>query len=126
MRSSLLVAAAALAFASGAAAETPNLGQSITEADLALWDISVGPDGVGLPQGSGTPVQGKAVYEQKCELCHGKEASGGKNAALVSTKDRTVTNYVPHATTVFDFTRRAMPWPQPKSLTADETYAVTA
>jgi cytochrome c len=126
MRSSLLVAAAALAFASGAAAEAPNLGQSITEADLALWDISVGPDGVGLPQGSGTPVQGKAVYEQKCELCHGKEASGGKNAALVSTKDRTVTNYVPHATTVFDFTRRAMPWPQPKSLTADETYAVTA
>jgi cytochrome c len=98
MRSSLLVAAA-LAFASGAAAETPNLGQSITEADLALWDISIGPDGVGLPQGSGTAAQGKAVYEQKCELCHGKEASGGKNAALVSTKDRTVT---------------------------DETYAVTA
>ena len=126
MRSSLLVVAAALAFASGAAAETPNLGQSITETDLALWDISVGPDGVGLPQGSGTPAQGKAVYEQKCELCHGKEASGGKNAALVSTKDRTVTNYVPHATTIFDFTRRAMPWPQPKSLTADETYAVTA
>ena len=125
MRSSLLIAAA-LAFASGAAAETPNLGQSITEADLALWDISVGPDGVGLPQGTGTPAQGKAVYEQKCELCHGKEASGGKNAALVSTKDRTVTNYVPHATTIFDFTRRAMPWPQPKSLTADETYAVTA
>jgi S-disulfanyl-L-cysteine oxidoreductase SoxD len=126
MRSSLLVVAAALAFASGAAAETPNLGQSVTEADLALWDISVGPDGVGLPQGSGTAAQGKAVYEQKCELCHGKDASGGKNAALVSTKDRTVTNYVPHATTIFDFTRRAMPWPQPKSLTADETYAVTA
>jgi len=126
MRSNLLVVSAALAFASGAAAETPNLGQSITEADLALWDISVGPDGVGLPPGSGTPAQGKAVYEQKCELCHGKEASGGKNAALVSTKDRTVTSYVPHATTIFDFTRRAMPWPQPKSLTADETYAVTA
>ncbi len=126
MRSSLLFAAAALAFASGAAAETPNLGQSITEADLALWDISIGPDGAGLPAGSGTPAQGAVVYAQKCELCHGKEASGGKNAALVSTKDRTVTNYVPHATTVFDFTRRAMPWPQPKSLTADETYAVTA
>jgi S-disulfanyl-L-cysteine oxidoreductase SoxD len=125
IRSSLLVAAA-LAFASGAAAETPNLGQSVSEADVALWDISVGPDGVGLPQGSGTSAQGKTVYEQKCELCHGKEASGGKNAALVSTKDRTVTNYVPHATTIFDFTRRAMPWPQPKTLTADETYAVTA
>jgi len=124
--SSLLLVTATLAFAASAAAETPNLGQSISEADLALWDISVGPDGVGLPPGSGTPAQGKVVYEQKCELCHGKEASGGKNAALVSTKDRTVTNYVPHATTIFDFTRRAMPWPQPKSLTADETYAVTA
>ena|SRR5439155_22856270 len=125
MRSSLLIAAA-LVFAAGASAETPNLGQSITEADLALWDISVSPDGVGLPQGSGTAAQGKAVYEQKCELCHGKDALGGKNAALVSAKDRTVTSYVPHATTIFDFTRRAMPWPQPKSLTADETYAVTA
>ncbi len=125
MRSSLLVAVA-LVFAAGAAAETPGLGQSITEADLALWDISVAPDGVGLPQGSGTAAQGRAVYEQKCELCHGKDASGGKNAALVSAKDRTVTSYVPHATTIFDFTRRAMPWPQPKSLTADETYAVTA
>ena len=124
--SSLLLVTATLAFAASAAAETPNLGQSISEADLALWDISVGPDGVGLPPGSGTPAQGKVVYEQKCELCHGKEASGGKNAALVSTKDRTVTNYVPYATTIFDFTRRAMPWPQPKSLTADETYAVTA
>jgi len=126
MRSSLLAVAAVLTFAANAAAETPNLGQPITEAELALWDISVGPNGVGLPSGSGTPAQGQAVYEQKCELCHGKEASGGKNAALVSTKARTVTNYVPHATTIFDFTRRAMPWPQPKSLTADETYAVTA
>ena len=124
-RSNLLVAAALL-FATGAAAETPGLGKSVTEADLALWDISIGPDGAGLPPGSGTPAQGKAVYEQKCESCHGKDGAGGRNAALVSTKDRTVTNYVPHATTIFDFTRRAMPWPQPKTLTADETYAVTA
>jgi S-disulfanyl-L-cysteine oxidoreductase SoxD len=125
MRSNLLVAAA-LVVATSAAAETPGLGQSIKEADLALWDISIGPDGAGLPPGSGTVAQGKAVYEQKCELCHGKEASGGRNAKLVSTTDRTVTNYVPHATTIFDFTRRAMPWQQPKTLTADETYAVTA
>src|SRR5215475_200934 len=123
---SALLVAAALMLATSAAAETPGLGQSIKEADLALWDISIGPDGAGLPPGSGTPAQGKAVFEQKCELCHGKEASGGRNAALVSTKDRTVTNYVPHATTIFDFTRRAMPWQQPKTLTADETYAVTA
>jgi S-disulfanyl-L-cysteine oxidoreductase SoxD len=100
-RSTVLVAAA-LILATSAAAETPGLGQSIKEADLALWDISIGPDGVGLPPGSGTAAHGKAVYEQKCELCHGKEASGGRNAKLVSTTDRTVTNYVPHATTIFD------------------------
>ena len=121
-----LLVAVALTVASAAAAQTPGLGQSVTEADLVLWDITVGPDGKGLPPGSGTPAQGKIVYEQKCELCHGKEAAGGRNAKLVSTTDRTVTNYVPHATTIFDFTRRAMPWQQPKTLTADETYAVTA
>jgi S-disulfanyl-L-cysteine oxidoreductase SoxD len=125
MRSTLLVAAA-LVLATSAAAETPGLGQSVKEADLALWDISIGPDGAGLPPGSGAAAQGKAVYEQKCELCHGKAGEGGRNAKLVSTTERTVTNYVPHATTLFDFTRRAMPWQQPKTLTADETYAVTA
>ena len=124
-RRSLLVALA-LTFSSGATAEGPGLGQSVTEADLVLWDISIGPDGAGLPPGSGTPAQGKIVYDQKCELCHGKEGTGGRNARLVSTTQRTVTNYVPHATTIFDYTRRAMPWQQPKSLTADETYAVTA
>jgi cytochrome c len=108
------------------AADAPGLGQSLSEADLALWDITIGPDGAGMPAGSGTPAQGKVVYEQKCELCHGKEGKGGRNAVLNSTTERTVANYVPHATTIFDFTRRAMPWQQPKSLTNDEVYAVTA
>src|SRR5262245_28265879 len=121
-----IIAALGLGMGVAFAADGPGLGQSVSEADLALWDISVGPDGKGLPPGSGTPAQGKAVYEQKCESCHGKEAAGGRNARLVSTTDRTVTNYVPHATTIFDFTRRAMPWQQPKSLANDETYAVTA
>ena len=35
-------------------------------------------------------------------------------------------NYWPYATTIFDFTRRAMPWQQPKSLTNEEAYALTA
>jgi mono/diheme cytochrome c family protein len=121
-----IIAALALGATAAMAAEGPGLGQSVTEADLALWDLSIGPDGKGLPAGSGTPAQGKAVFEQKCESCHGKEGAGGRNASLVSAKDRTVTNYVPHATTIFDFTRRAMPWQQPKSLTNDEVYAVTA
>ena len=111
--------------ATAIAADRPGLGKPVTEADLALWDISVAPDGAGLPSGSGTPAQGAIVYAQKCELCHGKEGQGGPNAAL-SGPQRTVANYVPHATTIFDFTRRAMPWQQPKSLTNDEVYAVTA
>jgi mono/diheme cytochrome c family protein len=115
----------ALGAATTIAADRPGLGKPVTEADLALWDVSIGPDGAGLPPGSGTPAQGAIVYAQKCELCHGKEAKGGPNAAL-SGPERNVANYVPHATTIFDFTRRAMPWQQPKSLSNDEVYAVTA
>ena len=106
-------------------ADRPGLGQPVSESDLALWDISIGPDGRGLPSGSGTPAQGAVVYAQKCELCHGKEGQGGPSAALAGPQ-RTVANYVPQATTIFDYTRRAMPWQQPKSLTNDEVYAVTA
>jgi S-disulfanyl-L-cysteine oxidoreductase SoxD len=111
------------------AADTPGLGKPISEADLALWDISIGPDGVGLPSGSGTAAQGAVIYAQKCEVCHGKGGNGGTNSVLANPPgrtERTMATYVPHATTLFDFTRRAMPWPQPKTLTADETYALTA
>jgi cytochrome c len=82
-----------------------------------------------LPAGSGTPTEGAAIYAQKCEVCHGKNGYGGKNAVLATPPDkpgRTMATYGPHATTIFDFTRRAMPWPQPKSLTNDEVYALTA
>jgi S-disulfanyl-L-cysteine oxidoreductase SoxD len=126
----MLVPLVLAAYAGAAiAADTPGLGKQVSEADLALWDISIGPDGKGLPEGSGTAAQGAAIYAQKCETCHGKNGYGGKNAALVSPPDkreRTMATYVPHATTIFDFTRRAMPWPQPKSLTNDEVYALTA
>ena len=39
---------------------------------------------------------------------------------------KTIESYWPYATTVFDYVRRAMPWRQPKSLTDDEVYAVSA
>jgi cytochrome c len=125
--------AIAIAFALAAgntlAADQPGLGKAVSEADLALWDISVGPDGKGLPPGSGTPAQGAAIFAQKCEPCHGKDGQGGTNAALTNAPgktERTMALYVPNATTIFDFTRRAMPWPQPKSLTNEEVYALTA
>jgi mono/diheme cytochrome c family protein len=111
----------------------PDLGQPISEADLVPWDISIPPDGKGLPPGSGTPAQGARIYAQKCALCHGDEGKGGVNAALVGgapVKDmnstKTIANFWPYATTVFDFIRRAMPFQQPRSLTDDEVYALTA
>src|SRR3979411_3116658 len=117
--------ACALGAAAAVAGDRPGLGKPVTEADLALWDISIGPDGAGLPPGSGTPAQGAAVYAQKCELCHGNGGQGGRNAAL-SGPERTVANYVPHATTIFDHTPRAMPWQQPKPLNNDEAHPATA
>jgi cytochrome c len=126
----LCVLALALAFAGAAsAADRPGLGKPVSETDLALWDISIGPDGKGLPPGSGTSAQGATIFAQKCEACHGKEGVGGSNAALANApgkNERTMALYVPTATTLFDFIRRAMPWPQPKSLSNDEVYALTA
>ena len=126
-----LVLTTALALCAGAAVarDTPGLGKPVTEADLALWDISIGPDGKDLPPGSGTPAQGAAIFAQKCELCHGKNGEGGTSAMLANPpgkSERTMALYVPNATTIFDFTRRAMPWPQPKSLNNEEVYALTA
>jgi mono/diheme cytochrome c family protein len=132
MRRSFSVAvtfALALFAAPLVAADGPGLGQKVTEADLALWDISIGPDGKGLPSGSGTAAQGAAIFAQKCEVCHGKNGQGGTNSVLINApgkNDRTMALYVPHATTIFDFTRRAMPWTQSKSLTDEEVYALTA
>jgi S-disulfanyl-L-cysteine oxidoreductase SoxD len=132
MRKILRVAAPlgiALFAATARAADGPGLGQKVSEADLALWDISIGPDGKGLPPGSGTSAEGAVIFAQKCEVCHGANGQGGISSVLISAPgktERTMALYVPHATTIFDFTRRAMPWPQPKSLTDAEVYALTA
>jgi S-disulfanyl-L-cysteine oxidoreductase SoxD len=116
-------------------AESPNLGHVATPAELASWDISIGPDGVGLPPGSGTAKQGQAVYAAKCIACHGDKATGKPNDALVGgsgtfagdqTPVKTVGSFWPHATTIFDYVRRAMPLNESKSLTNDEVYAVVA
>jgi mono/diheme cytochrome c family protein len=125
----VLSAAFALCAGAAVAGDTPGLGKPVTEADLASWDISIAPDGKGLPPGTGTATQGAVIFAQKCELCHGINGEGGKSAMLTNPSgksERTMALYVPNATTIFDFTRRAMPWPQPKSLTDEEVYALTA
>ena len=105
-----------------------------TPAQIAGWDISVGPDGVGLPPGKGTPATGATVYEQKCQVCHGAKGAGQPNDRLVGGQGtlaskapvRTIGSYWPYATTVFDYVRRSMPYTQPHSLSNHEVYAVTA
>ena len=137
MRETLALAAAlAVGLSLANAADAPRFGQPIAPGDLAPWDISIAPDGVGLPPGSGTPTQGATVYaERGCALCHGEKGAGGPSGPLVgggplNSTDRDpvklIGNYWPYATTIFDFTRRAMPWPQPKTLTDNEVYALTA
>jgi mono/diheme cytochrome c family protein len=125
---------AVVGYTGSAAQETPNLGRLATPAEVAGWDISIPPDGTGLPPGSGTPEQGAVVYIQKCQACHGEKGAGQPNDRLVGGQGtlasaspvRTIGSYWPYATTVFDYVRRAMPYTQSQSLTNDEVYAVTA
>ena len=126
------VAVAVMPFAR--AADGPNLGREATPAEIAGWDISIAPDGSGLPGGEGTAGTGLSVYAAKCQSCHGEKGAGGPNDRLVGGQGslsgpsavRTIGSYWPYATTVFDYVRRAMPYHQPQSLTSDEVYAVTA
>jgi len=62
-----------------AESNTPNLGKAASPEEIASWDISIGPDGAGLPSGSGTPQQGEQVYLAKCLACHGEKGSGKPN-----------------------------------------------
>ena len=116
-------------------AQAPQFGQPIAPADIVPWDISIGPDGAGLPPGKGTAAQGEAIYVAKCQACHGENGTGGLNDALVGgigslapgkVPVKTVGSYWPYATTLFDYIRRAMPFAESKSLTDDEVYAVSA
>ena len=139
----ILSAAVTFAFGSGAVfGAGPNLGRPITPADLAPWDIDVEPSGAGLLDGSGTSDQGAAIFAEQCSACHGEGGKGattttsGAPAAppVVSDVKRngiddttlTIANYWPYATTLFDYIRRSMPWPSPRSLTDNQVYALTA
>jgi cytochrome c len=134
----LALAAAMLAVAAlpALAADEPHFGKPVAPEDLAAWDISIGPDGAGLPPGRGTVAQGEMVYAAKCQACHGEKGAGRPNDRLVGgfgslapdkgPPVKTVGSYWPYATTLFDYVRRAMPWDHPKSLTDQEVYAASA
>lgn len=115
------------------------IGRSPTTAEIDAWNIDIMPDGEGLPSGSGNVADGRALYASQCQRCHGAEGRGGpfdelagrlpKEAfpfAMDPRAKHTIGNYWPYATTIFDYTRRAMPQDRPGSLGDEEVYALTA
>ena len=100
------------------------------------------PDGTGLPAGSGTAADGEPLFVARCAACHGLHGEGGTALPLVGSgatvlgyrigrpptgePKPTLVDFYPYATTLFDFTRRAMPWGAPGSLTNDEVYSLVA
>jgi mono/diheme cytochrome c family protein len=139
--SSRLAAGIVLLTATASLAQTPsysNIGRAPTKEEIQAWDISVGPDGKGLPPGQGTAKDGAPIFAVKCAVCHGPNGEGAKigprivggiadTETLTTLKPvRTVGGYWPYATTVWDFINRAMPRGQSGTLTANEVYALTA
>ncbi len=129
-----IAAALAAAPALGAGLSSPRLGRPATAAEIAAADISIAPDGANLPPGQGSVAAGAAVFQAKCQSCHGAAGAGGPMDRLTggigtlrsAARIVTVASYWPYATTLFDYVRRAMPLNAPRSLSDEETYALVA
>ena len=120
--------------------ESLGLGRRASVQEIAAIDLDVNPAGVGLPAGQGTAMTGTKVYMARCASCHGVKGEGvPPSPALVgripgdgfpfgtdARAVRTVGNYWPYATTLYDYVRRAMPIDAPASLEPDEVYGVVA
>ena len=138
MSSSLLAAvslAAGLGVAFGQAAPHEGVGRPAPRELIRSWDLSVAPDGTGLPAGHGTAREGRQVYALRCASCHGDHGegrgdypplAGGRGTLAMAEPVQTVGSFWPYATTVWDYIRRAMPYDQPGALGPDQVYALTA
>jgi S-disulfanyl-L-cysteine oxidoreductase SoxD len=135
-KSGLGLGAAGVVAMAALLAQSPHygVGRAPTAEEIAQWDISVAPDGTGLPAGSGTAAAAKEIFTNRCSKCHGSEGQGRESAPLVGGQGtlntpkplKTVGSYWPYATTVFDYINRAMPFDRPGTLTHDQVYALTA
>lgn len=124
------------------ASQRYGMGHAPVDSSLRAMNVDVGSDGAELPEGRGTVAEGAALFAAQCAQCHGKQGEGiapaypaliGRDPAGESFKfaldpklTRTIGNYWPYATTVFDYVKRAMPLLKPGSLTDNEVYALTA
>jgi len=135
----LLMAAAlaspAFAQAKKDAPRNYGIGRVATPAEIAGWNIDVRPDGQGAPTGHGSVQDGEKVYMEKCASCHGEFGEGagrwpplaqGKGTLASANPMKTVGSYFPYLSSVFDYTRRAMPFGDAQSLSNDDLYAVVA
>jgi len=150
--SALFSAAAILCVVSNSAAQSASsnqftgIGRTATAAEVKAWDIDVRPDLKGLPAGSGKVQDGQPIWESKCASCHGTfgesnevftplvggttaaDVKRGRVASLTDLKQpqRSTLMKVATISSLYDYIYRAMPWNAPRSLTADDTYAVLA
>lgn len=134
----VVVATVCLGWSSRNALAEPSQGYGLgsvpSDAEIRAWDISVSPDGDGLPKGRGTVQQGAEIYSIRCAECHGEQGEGGDAEALAGGHRtlrsprplKTVGSYWPYSTTVWDYVRRAMPFDRPGMLTVDQVYALVA
>lgn len=117
-----------------AGAQRYGFGQPAADRDIAVWNIDVRPDGLGLPPGRGDVAQGQLIYDAKCAACHGTfgesneymQIAGGVGSLKSHEPMRTVGSKLSYATTLWDYLNRAMPFNAPQTLSADEVYALTA
>lgn len=118
------------------------IGGAVDANQLAAMDLDIGADGAELPPGSGSVAQGDALYKAQCAMCHGQKGEGmepafprllgrepgaeGFKFATDPKLPHTIGNYWSHATTLFDYIKRAMPHTAPGSLSNDQVYALSA
>ena len=122
-------------------------GKTATKNEQKAWDLDVMPDGTGLPEGSGSVEDGDALYEEKCQSCHGDFGAGSglypklsmgnayelqktmKNQRLHPDDEgpkRFFGAYWPRASTLWWYIKTGMPHQAPMSLTNDQVYALSA
>lgn len=140
-----LVLALLFAGAASAQGKYPGVGRPATPAEIKAWDIDVRPDFAGLPRGSGSVKKGEDIWDAKCASCHGafgesnsvftaiaggttrEDIEKGRTASLLKPEQaRTTLMKLSQVSTLWDYVNRAMPWNAPKTLSADEVYAVVA
>lgn len=138
MSKSLKFLAASAAFTLATApvfAEGLGLGREATPDEVAAWNVDVAPDGTGLPVGSGSVADGEVLFSDNCAICHGEFAEGVDNWPKLAGGDgtldhddplKTVGSYWPYLSTVWDYVHRSMPFGAAQTLSADDTYAITA